>query len=125
MNDLSGRMLTYFNWGQYAIWHVPRGVKVSMDGRRETVYSEAMISGHLRFYAAPESSVSFAEGLRADYAWLPVRSLAAEVLKQRGWSIAFEGDQSTILVSPQQSGGGRFVQPVYVDLAARRCFPGP
>ena len=33
---IDGRMLTYFDWGEYAIWHLP-GVSVSLDGRRETV----------------------------------------------------------------------------------------
>jgi len=125
LNDLSGRMLTYFNWGQYAIWHVPPAVKVSMDGRRETVYSDAMISGHLRFYAAKEEGVSFAEGLRADYVWLPVGSPAAAALKGRGWSTAFEGERSMILLSPDRTPEEPFVQPASGGPAATRCFPGP
>jgi hypothetical protein len=27
------------NWGEYVLWHVGPGIKVSMDGRRETVYT--------------------------------------------------------------------------------------
>ena len=36
--QLRGRMVTFFDWGQYAIWHKPDALRVSMDGRRETVY---------------------------------------------------------------------------------------
>jgi hypothetical protein len=31
----------HFNWGEYVLWHAGPRVKVSMDGRRETVYSDA------------------------------------------------------------------------------------
>ena len=35
-----GRVLTWFNWGEYALWQLaPAGIRVSIDGRRETVYS--------------------------------------------------------------------------------------
>ncbi len=45
------RLLTWFDWGQYAIWHLaPSGVQVSMDGRRETVYSERLVHEHFDFY---------------------------------------------------------------------------
>lgn len=124
-NSLSGRMLTYFNWGQYAIWHLPRNVKVSMDGRRETVYSDAMIDSHLRFYAATEDGLAFAERLDADYAWLPVRSASAGALKERGWVIAFEGQQSAILVSPRRSVAAPFAQPATARAPRARLFPGP
>ena len=31
----AGRLLTWFNWGQYAMWHLGPQVQVSFDGRRE------------------------------------------------------------------------------------------
>ena len=36
-NGLQGKLLTWFDWGQYAIWHFAPNLKVSLDGRRETV----------------------------------------------------------------------------------------
>lgn len=35
-----GKLVIYFNWGQYALWHLGPEVQVSMDGRRETVYDD-------------------------------------------------------------------------------------
>jgi len=35
-----GRLVIYFDWGQYALWHLGPEVQVSMDGRRETVYDD-------------------------------------------------------------------------------------
>jgi hypothetical protein len=32
----------HFDWGEYVLWHAGPRVKVSMDGRRETVYSDAV-----------------------------------------------------------------------------------
>ena len=48
--QLAGRMVTFFDWGQYAIWHKPGDLRVSMDGRRETVYSERTVDLHLDMY---------------------------------------------------------------------------
>jgi hypothetical protein len=39
-SDVRGNMAVPFDWGEYVIWHLGRDVKVSMDGRRETVYSD-------------------------------------------------------------------------------------
>jgi len=42
-----GRIVVLFDWGQYALWHLGPGVQVSMDGRRETAYSEAIYQENL------------------------------------------------------------------------------
>ncbi len=34
-----GNMAVPFDWGEYVLWHLGPAVKVSMDGRRETLYS--------------------------------------------------------------------------------------
>jgi hypothetical protein len=40
----------HFNWGEYVIWHAGPDVKVSMDGRRETVYSDAAYHDNSLFF---------------------------------------------------------------------------
>ena len=47
------------------IWHFGPGLKVSLDGRRETVYSDA-------FVTHTQSNAEVLDDLRADYAWLPL-----------------------------------------------------
>ena len=37
-----GNMAVPFDWGEYVLWHLGPEVKVSMDGRRETIYSDEM-----------------------------------------------------------------------------------
>jgi hypothetical protein len=39
----------HFNWGEYLLWHAGPRVKVSMDGRRETVYSDATYHHNTQF----------------------------------------------------------------------------
>ena len=44
-----GNMICYFDWGQYALWHLGPQIKVSMDGRRETVYSDEIYQQNINF----------------------------------------------------------------------------
>jgi hypothetical protein len=39
----------HFNWGEYLLWHAGPRVKVSIDGRRETVYSDATYQDNMQF----------------------------------------------------------------------------
>jgi len=38
---------TFFDWEEYAIWHLAPRVGVGMDGRRETVYPDAAYRDYL------------------------------------------------------------------------------
>jgi hypothetical protein len=121
-HQLSGRFLTWFDWGQFAIWHLADGnIRVSMDGRRETVYSDAVFTDHLRFYYAQTDACTYAQRIEADYAWLPIDLPAVKSLEAGGWSVAFKGPVSVILRAP-----GRDPLPAVVVFAtAARDFPGP
>jgi hypothetical protein len=66
-----GRVWTAFVWGEYTLWHFGPGLKVSIDGRRETVYDEAYIALHRRAEEADEEAVAHMIGLHPDYVWLP------------------------------------------------------
>jgi hypothetical protein len=48
-SPVAGNLVCHFNWGEYLIWHLGPRIKVSMDGRRETVYSEALHDENSRF----------------------------------------------------------------------------
>src|SRR5262249_2003308 len=49
LNELHGNLATPFNWGEYVLWKVGPSVKVSLDGRYEAVYSEAVAEDTFRF----------------------------------------------------------------------------
>jgi len=48
-SGVQGNLVTFFDWGQYALWHLAPDIRVSMDGRRETVYSDSIYQEYLRF----------------------------------------------------------------------------
>jgi hypothetical protein len=46
---VQGNVATFFDWGEYIIWHLGPRVRVSVDGRRETVYSPESYTRSMRF----------------------------------------------------------------------------
>ena len=114
----SAKVLTYFGWGQYAIWHLGPRLRVSMDGRRETVYSDALVRAHLRLYDDEPRATALVDRLRPDLIWLPAGLPVVASLERQGWKPAFRGPTSVILDRGEPRG------PVLVrGTSARRCFP--
>ena len=121
---LGGRMVTFFDWGQYAIWHKPDDLRVSMDGRRETVYSERSVDLHLDMYLAKQDGLAYLDGLQADYVWVPNElPLAGGLTKSSEWAPVYRGARSIIFSRASLVPAGT---PVQEGAPARcRCFPGP
>jgi hypothetical protein len=122
LNRLQGRMLTFFDWGEYAIWHLGPDVKVSMDGRRETVYSEDVIDKHFALYQNKPGALDFVEQLQPDYIWLPAHFEVVNTLRALGWNPMFAGPKSVILT---RKAGAVTVSPAEPVTMQPRCFPGP
>jgi hypothetical protein len=118
-NNLKGRLLTWFDWGQYVIWHFGPDLSVSLDGRRETVYSSRFLQTHYDLYDRPEENLATLAAMNADYAWLPARMLLVKTLDAEGWVRIFEGPSSVIFARQP----GRYVTPPAPEGAG--CFPGP
>ena len=117
-NQIHGRLLSWFDYGEVAIWHLAPRLRVSYDGRRETVYSEAVQAAHRRFYASA-SDASYARILEADYVWLPHRLPVIAPLVRDGWIEIFRGSRSVVLARKP----GPYTQPA--PWTGPRCFPGP
>ena len=94
---LRGNVLIWFDWGQYAIWQFGPDLKVSMDGRRETVYSTALVDAHMRFYFGERGASRYADELRPDYIWIPSALAVAGELQRSGWRPACAGPTSVLL----------------------------
>ena len=121
---LGGRMVTFFDWGQYAIWHKPDDLRVSMDGRRETVYSERSVDLHLDMYLGTLDGLAYLDGLQADYVWVPKDlPLADGLMKSSSWAPLYRGERSVIFGKASLVPAGT---PVQEGAPVRcRCFPGP
>lgn len=82
---------TFFNWGEYAIWHLAPRIRVGMDGRRETVYPDSIYRSYLRFIGGTEDWDAFLETGPADLALVPPNKPAYNLLNlDVGWALAYE-----------------------------------
>ena len=66
----TGRLWTTFDWGEYAIWQFGPRLRVSIDGRRETVYSDAVIAWHRDAERGDPAAIARVIALRVEYVWL-------------------------------------------------------
>ncbi|MBY0523846.1 MAG: hypothetical protein K2R98_10640 [Gemmataceae bacterium] len=48
-SGVRGNLIVHFDWGEYVIWWLGPDVKVSLDGRRETAYSDDAYREGMRF----------------------------------------------------------------------------
>ena len=84
----SGRLWTTFDWGEYAIWHFGPALKVSIDGRRETIYSDAVIQLHRRFERGEPDAAAQVQQIGPDYVWLQASKVKAKAwLEENGYRI--------------------------------------
>jgi hypothetical protein len=125
--NATGNLAVHFDWGEYALWHLGPRIKVSVDGRRETVYSERSYAENLRFINGvgdwdrlvrkPETHVALVS--RA----FPVFNL---MQLTAGWTLAYEDPISGIFVRQTSplAGAFRFIkEPALPHNGAGLCFP--
>ena len=116
-----GRLVTFFDWGEYAIWHFGPRLRVSMDGRRETVYSNARMAEHDAIVAGSPAGLATLEAWRPEYVWLPAESVTTKRwLAAHNYRIESETNRSFLaarsdLPSLRATGGAAAPRPA--------CFP--
>jgi hypothetical protein len=110
-NRLEGRMLVFFNWGEFVIWHFAPGLQVSTDGRRETVYSDRHIQGHLEVYKGSAAGLAYLHQLDPDWIWLPRSAAVVTQVERDGWTRIYEGERSVVLARRDRAAAQQFVQP--------------
>jgi hypothetical protein len=99
------RVLTWFDWGEYAIWQLsPAGIQVSMDGRRETVYSERVLQDHFNFYNNVADGWRYPTTIGADRIWLPKQLAIVPVLQKHGWHAIYQNSRSIVLAPDGYAG---------------------
>jgi hypothetical protein len=126
-SNATGNMAVHFDWGEYALWHLSPGIKVSIDGRRETVYSHRPYTENLLFTSGlgdwdrilkrPETHLALVSK------GFPVFNL---MKLQPGWTLAYEDPLSGIFVrhGSELEGKLRLVNEAGVSHnGAGLCFP--
>jgi hypothetical protein len=96
---ITGEMVTFFDWGEYVIWHLAPGVRVSMDGRRETVYSDEIYQEDQRFLYGIGAWDALLRRGHPELA-LMSREFAADNLLRLApaWRVAYEDQRCTLFV---------------------------
>ena len=67
---------------------------ISIDGRRETVYTDPIMRKHLNFYYVPASADEFLAETLPDHIWLPVDLPVVSNLLAGGWMPLYRGPRS-------------------------------
>jgi hypothetical protein len=117
-----GRLVTFFDWGEYAIWHLSPRFRVSMDGRRETVYSDARLDEHGAILHGTVEGLAILEDWQPEYVWLPATSRGTKNwLVEHGYRLEHDTERSFVAVRPD-------LPPLFAhaDLNPNvtACFPG-
>lgn len=131
-SGVSGNLAVTFGWGQYAIWHLHPAMRVSMDGRRETVYPDDVYRRYLRFHYGVSEWDEFIEDPPADLALLPTGGVPYNLLSLKpGWTLAHRDSTAAVFVrdaSPragmllEQTDPSEELEAVPAD-GAGLCFP--
>lgn len=112
------RVVPHFDFGEYAIYHLRDRLRVAIDNRRETVYSDRAVQENQRFMDGRD--FAYPDRIGADAVWWPVSSRAiVEGLEQHGWIRRFEGPRTVILMRTP----GPIVRGA--DVPGTPCFPNP
>lgn len=90
-SQVEGNLAIPFNWGEYAIWHLEPNVKVSMDGRRETVYSEEIYQANLAFQYGVNEWDAILEEYDTHLVLVNVSSAAFNLMRMKpGWELVYQ-----------------------------------
>jgi hypothetical protein len=117
-----GRLVTFFNWGEYAIWHLGPKLRVSMDGRRETVYSDDRLAEHAAILEGSSQGFAVLASWRPEYVWLPATSARTrEWLVGQEYRLEYDTERSFVAVRPDLP---RLVPPPPEHPDQTGCFPG-
>jgi hypothetical protein len=85
-NRLTGNLVVYFNWGEYALWNLYPHLRIAIDGRYETVYPHAVCQEYFDFIQARGNWKQFLERFPPDFILLPENlEIDALLAKESGW----------------------------------------
>ena len=128
-NNLKGRLILPFDWGEFAMWHMYPDMLVSIDGRFRTCYPEQVIQDHLFAFAHPASQWHRLDKYNGDVLLAPNNAFFQELAgTSPTWKI-IHADPTAILFlrdnKNNQPALERFRDPGFIlpDLTDAQFFP--
>ncbi|WP_165219179.1 hypothetical protein [Aquisphaera insulae] len=125
-----GNMAVPFDWGEYVLWHLGPRVRVSMDGRRETLYAEDEYRRAREFERGTEAwDELLRTGPRTDLILTPVGSpTVPRLAREDDWVPLYRDRTCVVFVRKGMPGLDRLLGtpiPTLPDDGGGLCFPGP
>ncbi len=128
LGGVAGDMAVPFDWGEYVIWHLGPRVKVSIDGRRETLYSEGAYQQSRDFATGTGAwDALLKTGLPTDLVLAPLGSPTANLLaRTTGWQPLYKDTYCVIFTREGFLDLERLAEipiPALPDNGDNLCFP--
>lgn len=122
-----GNLAVFFNWGEYVIWHLAPEYRVSMDGRRETVYPDSIYQEHLNFVFGTRDWDAVLDERPTDVALVEWRGPAYNLLTLKpGWELVTRDSVAGLFTRsgwPGRDALRSVIDPRAPPSEARACFP--
>lgn len=107
-SGVEGNLATYFDWGEYALWHLAPEIRVSMDGRRETVYPDTIYEEYLRFQNGLGEWDDHIEEPPADMVLFSTGRPTYNLLRLApGWELLYEDSLAAVFAPPRSRSAAR------------------
>jgi hypothetical protein len=115
--DAQGNLLVPFTWGEYAMWRWGPRLRVSIDGRRETLYSDAVVDPQFALEDNDRAGLPWLASASPDVVWhRQTATLVRQTLISQGYRVVLDAPRSYVLAKPGV--------PVQARLRAEpKCFP--
>jgi hypothetical protein len=98
-NGVHGNLATPFDWGQYVLWNLHPEVKVSFDGRYETVYPEEVAADNFNFVRAERDWRRLLTQYPTELVLVArAQPVAPLMAREPGWALAYEDPVSRVYI---------------------------
>ena len=129
-SEVAGNMAVPFDWGEYVLWHLGPRIKVSNDGRRETLYSDLSYQQSRDFeHGTGIWNALLKNGPATDFVLAPLGSPTVNLLSlSQGWVALYKDTLCVVFVRSEFPGLDRITRlpvPDLPDNGRGLCFPGP
>lgn len=128
-SGVRGNMAVPFDWGEYVLWHLGPQVKVSIDGRRETVYSDDSYRESLDFEHGTRVWNALLTNSSTDLVLAASASPTTNLLSHAdGWQPVYQDEFCTLFARSGYPDLPRILSAPVPALPANGqdlCFPAP
>lgn len=98
-SKIAANTIMHFDWGQYVLWHLGPNIKVSLDGRRETVYSEEIYRENLDLTFGKRKWDKILDRQHPPLALVPTGSAGFNLLQLKpGWTVVYADPLASLFV---------------------------